>query len=98
MGQFKRLPVTPAEKAEAFKAWYSAQGHWVYDTRAEAVRVWRDRGIIGRPQHTAEAEAILAPWLHAERVLQVFDDLTHADRRASADHASEVRRAARGAL
>jgi len=98
MAQFKRLPVTPAEKAEAFKQWYSAQGHWVYDSRAEAVRVWRERGINGRPQHTPEAEAALAPWLHAERTLQVFDSMEHADRRAAADRASEVNRAARGAL
>jgi len=98
MAQFKRLPITAQEKAEAFKAWYSSNGHWVYDSRAEAIRVWRERGITGRPQHTAEVEALLQGWLHGERVLAAFDDLSHAKRRETSARRSEVQRAARGAL
>lgn len=35
---------------------------------------------------------------YAEKVLGAFDDLRHAERRESADRASEVRRAARASL
>lgn len=58
--------LTDQQRADLFRNWYSAQGHWVYDGRADAVRVWRERGINGRPRHTAGAEALLAAWVAAD--------------------------------
>lgn len=54
--------LTHQQRADMFRAWYSTQGHWVYSGRADAMRVWRERGINGRPQHTAGAEALLTEW------------------------------------
>lgn len=55
-----------ARAAQAFRQWYERQGHWVYEGRAEAVRVWREHGITGRPVHTPAAEALLAEWIAAD--------------------------------
>jgi hypothetical protein len=62
--QMNRL--TDQERANAFRGWYEAQGHWVYDGRADAVRTWRERGINGRPGYTSGAEALLADWIAAD--------------------------------
>lgn len=56
---------TDQQRADMFRAWYEWTGHWVYNGRANAVRVWRERGIEGRPGHTAAAEALLAEWVAA---------------------------------
>jgi hypothetical protein len=53
----------PAADAQAFRRWYEQHGHWIYEGRAEAVRVWREHGINGRPSHTPAAEALLAEWI-----------------------------------
>lgn len=58
--------LTDQQRAEAFRSWYSSTGHWVYNGRADAVRTWRERGIVGRPQHSAGAEALLADWIAAD--------------------------------
>lgn len=60
--------LTDQQRADMFRAWYSTQGHWVYNGRAAAVCTWRERGINGRPQHTAGAEALLATWVAADWV------------------------------
>ena len=34
---------------ERFNKWYSTSGHWIYQTRAEALHVWQTVGIEGLP-------------------------------------------------
>ena len=58
--------VKAQKAADCFKFWFERQGHWVYEYRAEAVRVWRERGIEGRPDYTPEADALLADWVAAD--------------------------------
>ena len=58
--------VATAAQAEAFKRWFSAAGHWVYEYRPEAVRVLRERGINGRPRWTAELGSTLQQWVDAD--------------------------------
>lgn len=52
--------------AAAFVYWYSTAGHWLHETRAAAVETWRRWGIIGRPDYSEAAAAILAPWVDAD--------------------------------
>ena len=34
---------------ERFEHWYSNTGHWVYESRAEALQAWKECGIDGLP-------------------------------------------------
>lgn len=52
--------------ADCFKYWFSQSGHWVYEYRAEAVRVWKQWGIEGHPNYTEEAGALLTDWVAAD--------------------------------
>lgn len=51
-----------ATAIEIFKNWYKYSGHWVYETRAEALRVWVQRGIESLPDAPAGAAKHLAEW------------------------------------
>ena len=53
-------------QAHAFVYWFKWQGHWIYEYRADAVRVLRERGIVGRPAWSAELEQELAAWVAAD--------------------------------
>lgn len=53
---------TDQQHADQFVRWFSTSGHWVYEYRAEALRVWRERGIVGRPTYTPGAGALLEAW------------------------------------
>lgn len=50
------------ERADQFATWYKWDGCWVYGSRADALRVWQERGIVGRPACTPEAAALLTEW------------------------------------
>ena len=34
---------------DAFNAWYSSSGHWIYDTRKSAAKTWIKHGIDNLP-------------------------------------------------
>jgi len=48
---------------QAFQGWYSRTGHWVYETRADALRTWIERGIGGMPDAPVDAGQRLAQWV-----------------------------------
>jgi len=52
--------------ADSFRRWFEATGHWVYEYRAKAVRVWRERGIDGRADYTPALGTALQPWVDAD--------------------------------
>lgn len=37
------------EKMDRFNSWFSKDGHWLYQTRAEAFRIWATNGLEGFP-------------------------------------------------
>lgn len=45
-----------------FTAWYESKGHWMYDSRAEALDGWIRRGINTLPDAPANAKALLKDW------------------------------------
>lgn len=47
-------------RAAAFRAKWSSSMHWVYNSMAECVATWRERGINGLPRFTEGAAALLA--------------------------------------
>ena len=53
-------------RADVFAHWFSSTGHWVYEYRAEALRVWRERGINNLPDYTPGAGALLESWVAAD--------------------------------
>lgn len=54
------------QQARDFEYWFKWQGHWIYEYRANALRVLHERGIVGRPAWSAELERELAPWVAAD--------------------------------
>lgn len=62
----QHTPGPVEQQADAFKRWFSSAGHWVYEYRADAVRVLRECGIHGRPRWTAELGAALQSWVDAD--------------------------------
>ena len=40
---------TAAQANAAFKYWYQQVGHWIYQSEAEAKKVWNESGINGLP-------------------------------------------------
>lgn len=54
------------QRVEDIKRWYSSTGHWVYDTRAEAVETWITRGIEGKASAPTDARQMLADWVAAD--------------------------------
>lgn len=57
----------PADRVDAFRRAFEAPSglHWVYDSRADAARVWIARGIRGLPAAPADAPLLLAEWIRA---------------------------------
>lgn len=55
-----------AQQAKDVINWFSRCGHWVYEYRAEAVRVLMERGINGRPKWTPELGEALKSWVAAD--------------------------------
>jgi hypothetical protein len=53
------------DRADQFANWYKWSGCWVYGNRANALRVWSERGIIGLPACSAGAASLLAAWAGA---------------------------------
>ncbi len=60
-----RVDLTVAA-CEAFIRWYSSTGHWVYDGRAAAARVWMGRGITTLPDAPINAATLLNDWVAAD--------------------------------
>lgn len=54
------------QAAAEFVHWFETMGHWVYDYRAEAVRVWKQWGIEGRPNYTPALGAELQRWVDSD--------------------------------
>ena len=48
---------------ERFQNWFNRHGHWMHETRAEALRVWIKNGINGLPNAPANAEQLLREWV-----------------------------------
>lgn len=49
-----------------FVRWYAVSGHWVYETRLEAVQVWLERGITSMSPAPEGAQGMLAEWVAAD--------------------------------
>ena len=47
-------------RVDAFSRWYRWHGHWIYGTRKEALRTWRERGIEGLPDYSEMAGGLLS--------------------------------------
>lgn len=54
------------DACEAFIRWYSSAGHWIHDGRADAVRVWTQRGITTLAPAPLNAGPLLADWVEAD--------------------------------
>jgi hypothetical protein len=57
-----------SDACEAFIRWYSSTGHWVYDGRAAAARVWMGRGITTLPAAPINAASLLNDWVEADQL------------------------------
>lgn len=64
MGVNKRLAV--------FQYWFKWSGHWLHDTRAAAVKVWVERGIVGLPDAPEGADKLLADWIAADPIVPLI--------------------------
>lgn len=51
------------KSALAFMNWYGSTGHWIYDSKQEALGAWRQWGIRLLPPHSSDAESYLKDWL-----------------------------------
>lgn len=59
--------MSPADRVDAFRRAFDAPGglHYVYHSRAEAARIWIERGIHGLPAAPSDAPVLLAEWIRA---------------------------------
>lgn len=46
-----------------FAQWYDQHGHWMHESRREAIEVWAKWGIKNLPKHSQEAESFLSDWI-----------------------------------
>lgn len=67
-----------------FASWYSVSGHWVYETRAEAARIWIERGITSLPAAPANAAEQLADWIAADTAPALIARMRAEEARAAA--------------
>lgn len=65
MNRDRRTDVA-GDACEAFVRWYSSAGHWIHDGRADAARVWIERGITRLPTAPMNAGPLLADWIEAD--------------------------------
>lgn len=81
----ERKTVDVDAQAEAFKRWFSATGHWVYEYRADAMRELRQWGIKGQPRWTPELCSALQLWVDADPLPALVAKLNaeHAMREAA---------------
>lgn len=61
-----------AAACEAFIRWYTSTGHWVYDGRAAAARVWMGRGITTLPAAPMNAATLLNDWVEADSLPELI--------------------------
>lgn len=43
--------LTQDEKLERFARWFSNYGHWMYETKEQALQAWKTKGIEGLPRY-----------------------------------------------
>lgn len=48
---------------ERFKNWFNRHGHWMYDTKSDALDQWVRTGINSLPRAPENAKHLLRDWL-----------------------------------
>lgn len=61
-----------SKRLAVFQYWFKWSGHWLYDTREAAVKVWASRGIVGLPDAPAGVEKLLAEWIAADPIVPLI--------------------------